>query len=160
MNMTKDEVINGLKFTVGMFLFDPDTGENLTEPRNDLDKTTIDACNGAIELLEQEFCNDAISRKSVLDKIREVCFSKDQRWVNFRVLHGSNGQRDFIINYIRELTPVKLENPSKKECWIVHKFGGVVHIECPKCSTWFLKQYLPRNSFCPNCGMRLWGGDK
>ena len=42
----------GLKFTVEMFLFDPSTGETYTEPRNDMDKTTIDACKGAIELLE------------------------------------------------------------------------------------------------------------
>ena len=52
--MTLEEIIEGLKFTVDMFLFDPSTGETFTEPRNDMDKTTIDACKGAIELLEQE----------------------------------------------------------------------------------------------------------
>ena len=51
--MTRKEIIDGLKFTVDMFLFDPRTGETFTEPRNDMDKTTIDACKGAIELLEQ-----------------------------------------------------------------------------------------------------------
>lgn len=51
--MTIKEIIDGLKFTVDMFLFDPTTGETYTEPRNDMDKTTIDACKGAIELLEQ-----------------------------------------------------------------------------------------------------------
>ena len=51
--MTIKEIIDGLKFTVDMFLFDPTTGETYKEPRNDMDKTTIDACNGAIELLEQ-----------------------------------------------------------------------------------------------------------
>ena len=51
--MTIKEIISGLKFTVDMFLFDPSTGETFTEPRNDMDKTTIDACKGAIELLEQ-----------------------------------------------------------------------------------------------------------
>lgn len=51
--MTVKEIIDGLKFTVDMFLFDPTTGETYTEPRNDMDKTTIDACKGAIELLEQ-----------------------------------------------------------------------------------------------------------
>ena len=51
--MTIKEIIDGLKFTVDMFLFDPSTGETCTEPRNDMDKTTIDACKGAIELLEQ-----------------------------------------------------------------------------------------------------------
>ncbi len=52
--MTREEIISGLKFTVDMFLFDPTTGEVYTEPRNDMDKTTIDACRGAIELLKQE----------------------------------------------------------------------------------------------------------
>ena len=52
--MTREEIISGLKFTIEMFLFDPNTGETFTEPRNDMDKTTIDACRGAIELLEQE----------------------------------------------------------------------------------------------------------
>lgn len=51
--MTIKEIIDGLKFTVDMFLFDTTTGETFTEPRNDMDKTTIDACKGAIELLEQ-----------------------------------------------------------------------------------------------------------
>ncbi len=51
--MTIAEIIDGLKFTVDMFLFDPSTGETYTEPRNDMDKTTVDACKGAITLLEQ-----------------------------------------------------------------------------------------------------------
>lgn len=50
--MTREEIISGLKFIVDMFLFDPNTGETYTEPRNDMDKTTIDACKDAIELLE------------------------------------------------------------------------------------------------------------
>ena len=52
--MAREEIISGLQFTIDMFLFDPNTGETFTEPRNDMDKTTIDACKGAIELLEQE----------------------------------------------------------------------------------------------------------
>lgn len=61
--MTKEEIISGLQFTIDMFLFDPNTGETYTEPRNDMDKTTIDACKGAIELLKQE---------PILDKITEI----------------------------------------------------------------------------------------
>lgn len=51
--MTIQETINGLQFTVDMFLFDPLTGETYTEPRNDMDKTTIDACKEAIKLLKE-----------------------------------------------------------------------------------------------------------
>lgn len=52
--MTRNEIIDGLKFTIEMFLLDINTGKTFTEPRNDMDKITIDACKGAIELLEQE----------------------------------------------------------------------------------------------------------
>lgn len=52
--MTIAEIISGLKFTIEMFLFDPSTGEKLTEPRNNMDKITIDACKGAIKALEQQ----------------------------------------------------------------------------------------------------------
>lgn len=52
--MNREEIISGLKFTEEMFLFDPSTGKTFTEPRNNMDKTTIDACRCAIELLEQE----------------------------------------------------------------------------------------------------------
>lgn len=55
--MTREEIISGLQFTIDMFLFDPMTGEVLTEPRNEDDKITIDACKGAIELLKSECCD-------------------------------------------------------------------------------------------------------
>lgn len=48
--------------------------------------------------------SDAISRQAVLNKIEEVCFSKE--WANFRVSQGSNGQRDLIINFIEDLPSV------------------------------------------------------
>ena len=98
--MTREEIISGLQFTIDMFLFDPRTGETHTEPRNDMDKTTIDACRSAIKklkdnsyelwkesyevehqknirleekikALEQEPCEDAISRKEVLELFAE-----------------------------------------------------------------------------------------
>ena len=71
--MTREEIIEGLKFTVDMFLFDPSTGETYPEPRNDMDKTTIDACKGAMELLEQEPCENAVSKQAVIDTIYHEC---------------------------------------------------------------------------------------
>ena len=70
--MTREEIISGLKFTIEMFLFNPNTGEKYTEPRNDMDKTTIDACRGAIKLLEQEPCEDVISRKALIERINKA----------------------------------------------------------------------------------------
>lgn len=52
--MTKKEAINGLKFTIGWFLFNPYTGKRDTEPTSFTDKLIVDICKGAIDLLEQE----------------------------------------------------------------------------------------------------------
>ena len=53
--------------------------------------------------LVKDLVKDAISRKAVLSKIKEVCFSEE--WLKFRADNGSNGQRDFLINYIEQLPP-------------------------------------------------------
>lgn len=54
--MTREEIISGLKFTVDMFLTDISGGETKSitkEQLNDLDRTTVDACEGAIEFLKR-----------------------------------------------------------------------------------------------------------
>lgn len=66
--MTRKEIIDGLKFTIDMFLFDTSTGETFTEPRNDMDKITIDACRGAIELLKQTD-GDLINRDNAIELV-------------------------------------------------------------------------------------------
>lgn len=52
--MTKEETINRLKLTIEKCLFDPYTMELSTEQISFTEKLTIDACKGAIDLLEQE----------------------------------------------------------------------------------------------------------
>lgn len=66
-----------------------------------------------IKALDQETCKDSVSRKAILSKIKEVCFS--DKWLQFRVNKGSHGQRDFIIDYIEKLPPVT-PNTNKKPC--------------------------------------------
>lgn len=67
-----------------------------------------------IDTLGQELCNDCISRQEVLSEIETVCFSKE--WIKFRLDNGSNGERDYIINYIKELPPVQPELFINKPC--------------------------------------------
>lgn len=55
-----------------------------------------------------ESSGDYISRTAVLSKIQEVCFDED--WVAFRINNGSNGQRDYIINYIENLPSFEVWN--------------------------------------------------
>ncbi len=73
-----------------------------------------DALDMAIKALEQQPCEDTISRQVVLDKIKEVCFSKEQKWVDFRVSQGSNGERDFIINFIETLPGLGCTTDTKR----------------------------------------------
>lgn len=57
---------------------------------------------------------DAISRQAVLYKIKEVCFSREQEWVDFRISQGSNGQRDFIIKFIEDLPSIQPKPKTEK----------------------------------------------
>lgn len=87
--MTLKEIIDGLKFTIDMFLFDPTTGETFTEPRNDMDKTTIDACKGAIELLEQTKWISVSERLPEVGSEVLVCFDfKGKRSVYISHFYG------------------------------------------------------------------------
>ena len=52
--MTIDEIIEGLKFTVDMFTFNPLTGENLTKlDLNPYNRRAVEACNGAIKAITE-----------------------------------------------------------------------------------------------------------
>ena len=52
--MDKDKIIDGLRMTMDLCVFDPSTGEEI-EPHllNDISRATYDACKGALEILEQ-----------------------------------------------------------------------------------------------------------
>jgi len=54
-----------------------------------------------IEALQPDHYGDCISRKTVLKVIETVCFS--DAWRQFRADYGSNGERDYIINYIKQM---------------------------------------------------------
>ena len=94
---------------------------------------------------------DCISRKAVLSKINEVCFSKE--WLQFRADYGSHGQRDFLINYIEDLPHV---TPSQKTGqWlngelIPNDITGHWYAECSECG----KMRIIDN-YCPNCGSKM-----
>ncbi len=92
--MTREEIINGLKMSMELTLFDPSTGE-VMEPRqlNDINRTSYEAYKGAIELLEKQpdttthdsipaktgkndgdrTSGDCISRQQAIDALCSVC---------------------------------------------------------------------------------------
>lgn len=90
----------------------------------------LEAYKMAIKALEQEPCENCISKKAVLDKINEICFSREQEAVDFRVSQGSNGQRDLIINFIENLPSVQ----SKPETEVLDK----IKVEIDRQEKWLM----------------------
>lgn len=73
--MTREEIKKGLKFTIDMFKFDPLTGEERT--LNKLDAITVNACEEAIKILEQEpFINKPCVSSGVCEHDKEVVLDK------------------------------------------------------------------------------------
>lgn len=66
--MSIESIIQGLQFTIDMFLFDPFTGEILKEPRNDEDKITIEVCREAIKILKSKSLNMAIALDAAFER--------------------------------------------------------------------------------------------
>ena len=53
--MDRQKIIAGLEFTKAMITFNPSTGEDIDpENLNEADKTTYDACVGAIAMLKEQ----------------------------------------------------------------------------------------------------------
>lgn len=70
------EIIDGLQFTIDMFMINTATGEEYTKPRNDLDAITIDACREAIKILDHLERGAMVSRYKtfkVLEAIKNEC---------------------------------------------------------------------------------------
>lgn len=102
--MTKGKIISGLKMTMELFLFDPSTGETCEpDDLNNLNRTTYDACKGAVELLEKfephwipvtENCDC-----DLMDNEEVLVFQKDGT-INGQIRHAMfydfNGKKKFV----------------------------------------------------------------
>ena len=59
-----------------------------------------------------------------------------------------------IRNIVNDIPTADVRENVKGE-WIIHNSYGREYLECPHCRTYFLHEYLVRNSFCPNCGAEM-----
>jgi DNA-directed RNA polymerase subunit RPC12/RpoP len=151
--MTITEIISGLKFTIEMFLFDPNTGEKLTEPRNDMDKITLDACKGAIKALEQQPCEDCVSRKLLSDNLCEGISCNE---CSFNEIDGESGC--LLQKRFDELPSVQPTRPTGR--WIEKEdYNLDTYYDCSECGESFcLIDGTPADNlykYCPNCGARM-----
>lgn len=112
-------------------------------------------------LIGEEPCKDTINRQVVLDKIKEVCFSKEKKWVDFRTSYGTHGQRDLIINFIEDLPSVQ----PKTGHWIDMKYyqsyddGDIVTtlLMCSHCKEivrWDTES-PHKPYYCENCSAKM-----
>lgn len=94
--MTIMKIIDGLYFTIGMILFNPLTGESKTPDQlNGDDRTTYDACMGAIALLKSQEPH-WISVEDGLPQEHDTIFAKfygTDKWRNGMFLKMSDDVR-------------------------------------------------------------------
>lgn len=64
------------------------------------------------------------------------------------------GNMGEIIENLEAISKALEEEP-KTGHWIEHEQNEIAYIECSECLTWFLRCHLTRNSFCPNCGVKM-----
>ena len=102
--------------------------------------------------------DDTISRKIVLDKIKEVCFSN--KWIKYRVNYGSKWIRDYLIDFIERMPSVQPEQKVGKwagfdeypqEDWECNCCGKIVITGCSDVNPYDEYKY------CPNCGAKMEG---
>ena len=87
----REKVIKGLEFTKAMITFNPSTGEDI-EPGNlnEADKTTYDACVGAIAMLKEQDNEAKRIMKVIWDTLHEglsIDTVADQDWVYELIRH-------------------------------------------------------------------------
>ena len=147
--MTREEIIDGLQYTIDMFCFNPSTGEVTDKNRlNDESRLTVDACEGAIEIikaLEQQPCGNAIDRAEAIKIASGYC-------------HPANVAKE--LAKLPSVTPqpkighwINIGSEGEIDGQIVQSFSCS---ECGAISIFRIGYKRPINSdLCPNCGCRM-----
>ena len=129
--MDRNAIIDGLKMTRDLCVFDPSTGEEI-EPHllNDINSATYDACKGALEILERlDTDSDIISRQAAIEAVAEAMRGLPVVCI------------DIAEEAIKQLPPAQPER-------IVH---------CKDCE-WWTKQECSPQGRCALSGMYPTGG--
>ena len=106
---------------------------------------SVETLNIAIKALEQEPCEDCISRQQAIDKMQEL-EEEDIESYGCSIPESFDGKR--AIEALKALSSV---HPKPKVGrWIVQPKGIYAHLVCDKCLS--NAPYNCRTNYCPNCG--------
>ena len=164
--MDRDTIIDGLRMTMDLCVFDPSTGEEI-EPHllNDISRATYDACKGALEILKRlDTDSDTISRQAAIDALDEY-FERIGKVKRRGLNKGEKAIRLDTVGAINSLPPAQPEQPEPKrgewlERDVIDEPKGK-HItqwqsaRCSVCGRYHTTPYLysfTHYNFCPNCG--------
>lgn len=95
------------------------------------------ALDMAVKALEQEPCEDAISRQAVIDAMCEASIPTVYK-----------GKPSFIIDYVGVIETVPSVKPQPKVVRWLDEFGGC---ECSECGC----LEAGHSDYCPNCGAKM-----
>lgn len=170
--MDRDTIIDGLRMTMDLCVFDPSTGEEIDpDMLNDINRATYDACKGALEILERlDTDSDTISRQAALDALKS---RQDNGKGDISRFYNTIIQHD--IEAIEQLPPIQPVNNSEnpKSLDVVSRqaaknaiCNACGKIDCDEMDTckkldipsarskaleWQYHSYIPHNKYCPKC---------
>ena len=150
-NMDRDTIIDGLRMTMDLCVFDPSTGEEI-EPHllNDISRATYDACKGALEILERLGTGtDTISRAKAIEALRAMQTYKLFAGDDMLLIDQAGAQTELMM-----LPPAQPKR-GKWEMGIDERF-----VKCSECGLMTTRNELRglavfgknEPNFCPNCG--------
>ena len=142
--MTREEIIRNLKYTME---------KHKNDTVNTFDTNISAMCKDILDYLEQEPCEDCISRREAIKM-----FTYNYKGERIPDYDCDNFPVQIAIKTVKEmLRELPSVNPQPKTgYWIVHeKPNGIRYLECSCCNIWYLNEHLLRNSYCPNCGAKM-----
>ena len=122
-------------------------------PLDEAYKSMIDALEMAIKALEQEPCDDAISRQSAIFLASDLKqdLPDDAHLADMVMAHNEG-----VLEYQTQLSLLPPVTPQTGKWNTFELFQGGIKetwYECPKCK-WSNALLIPRN-YCPNCGAKM-----
>ena len=127
--MTREE-IEKLPIIIAMVLDE----SVLVDTKEKIHEKLTEVCNLAIKALEQEPCEDAISRQAELEYIE-----------GSEAELGHSSENELVCQDIKELPPV---TPQPKTAYVIVDEDG--NIECSNCGS-----YECWGNYCINCGAKM-----